>query len=153
MPNPVRYLDPEAETCPPFREGEAGVVWLDGDGVLETDTRVRISPNSYHSLFAHGVIDRLAKLPLLLPDLGPPGEERQAVISPAAMPDALRIFYDADRETYGVRHDLLVAEAFGEPPADYRVAVDNREYQRTLSQLQFLANQASRMGHGLRLQL
>ena len=153
MPHPVRYLDLDAPTHPPFREGEAGVVWLDGDGVLDTDTRVRISPNTYHSLFAHGVVDALAALPLLAPDLGPLGEGRQAVISPAAMPDALRIFYDADCETYGVRHDLLVASGFGEPPADYRVAVDNREYQRTLSQLQFLASQASRMGHGLRLRL
>ena len=37
--------------------------------------------------------------------------------------------------------------------ARYRIAIDNREYQKTLSQLQFLASTAARYGHGLRLRL
>ena len=63
------------------------------------------------------------------------------------------ILPEADRQTYGVRHDLLVAAAWGSPAADYRIRIDNREYQKTLSQLQFLASQASHMGHGLRFAL
>lgn len=135
---------------PPYRRGEAGVVWLSDEGFLETDTRVSIEPNSYHSLFAHGVVEALAALPL---DIGPLDEDAEAVLSPVALPAALRIFYEADSKTYGARHDLLVARAFGSPPTEYRLVVDNREYQRTLSQLQFLASQATRMGQGLRLKL
>jgi hypothetical protein len=52
--------------------------------------------------------------------------------------------------TYGAQHDLPVAEWKG---VDYRIVVDNREYQRTLSKLQFLATTASRQGHGIRLRL
>jgi hypothetical protein len=146
----VHYYDPRAKLRAPYRIGEAGVVWLSEDGFLETDTRVAIGPNSYHSLFAHGVVEALARLPL---DMGPLGPDREAVLSPSALPDALRVFYEADRETYGVRHDLLVARAWGSPPIDYRIEVDNREYQRTLSQLQFVTSQAAQMGRGLRLKL
>ncbi len=150
MSQRVQYFDPFSDVHPPFRCGEAGVVWLSEEGFLETDTRVSIDPNAYHSLFAHGVVDALARLPL---DLGPLCEGGEAVFAPPSMPEALRIFYEADRETYGARHDLLVARAWGSPPIDYRIEVDNREYQRTLSQLQFLASQAARMGQGLRLKL
>ena len=146
----VLYYDPANEPRPPFRQGEAGVVWVSESDVFEYDTRVHISPNSYHALFAHGVIDALARLPL---QMGPLEEGAEAVLAPSALSDALRIFYDADRYTYGARHDLLVAAAWGTPIADYRIAVDNRELQRTLSQLQYLTSQASRMGHGVRLRL
>ncbi len=146
----VHYYDPSAALRPPFRRGEAGVVWLSDEGFFETDTRVELGPNSYHSLFAHGVVEALARLPL---DVGPLREGGEAVLSPTAMPAVLRVFYEADRQTYGARHDLLVARGWGSPPVDYRLAVDNREYQRTLSKLQFLASQAAHMGHGLRLKL
>ena len=144
------YYDPAEEIRAPFRSGEAGVVWLSEEGFFETDTRVELDPNAYHSLFAHGVIDALADLPM---QMGPLAVEGEAVLAPSAIPAALHLFYEADRETYGVEHDLLVAEAFGSPPLDYRIAVDNREYQRTLSKLQFVASEAARMGHGLRLKL
>ena len=36
---------------------------------------------------------------------------------------------------------------------EYRVAIDNREYQQTLSKQQFLATTAARHGHGLRIRL
>jgi hypothetical protein len=150
MSQSVHYYDPRRAPRPPFRRGEAGAVWMSEDGFLETDTRVAIEPNSYHSLVAHGVIDALARLPL---DIGPLAVGGEAVFAPAAIPEVTRLFYEADRETYGTRHDLLVATHWGSPPADYRIAVDNREYQRTLSQLQFLAGQAARMGQGLRLKL
>ncbi len=150
MSRPVHYYDPRSDAGPPFRRGEAGVVWLSDDGFFETDTRVELAPNSYHSLFAHGVVESLAALPL---DVGPLREGGEAVLSPTAMTDVLRVFYEADRQTYGAEHDLLIAAEFGSPPIDYRLAVDNREYQRTLSKLQFLASQAAHMGHGLRLKL
>jgi len=126
------------------------MVWLSDEDVLETDTRVVLSPNSLHSLVAHGVIATLARLPV---QLGPLEPGREAVLTPAALPHALDVLYEADRQTYGVRHDLLIASGWGEPPTDYRIAVDNREYQRTLSQLQYLASQAARMGNGVRLKL
>lgn len=150
MSKRVRYYDPEQLPMPPFRSGEAGLVWLSEEEVFETDTRVIISPNTLHSLFEHDVVGKLAALPA---QIGPLGPGREAVLSPAALPEALHILYEADRQTYGARYDLLVASAWGTPPADYRIVVDNREYQRTLSQLQFVASQASRMGYGLRLRL
>lgn len=146
---PLRATPTEASPTP-FRCGEVGVVWLSDEGFLETDTRVMLGPNSYHSLVAHGVVEALGKLLL---ELGPLEPGSEAVLAPASMPAAIHLFYEADRETYGVSHDLLVARAWGSPPRDYRIAVDNREYQRTLSKLQFVASEAGRMGHGLRLRL
>jgi len=137
-------------TRSPFRSGEAGMVWLTEEGYFETDTRIAFGPNTYHSLVVHGVVAALAALPL---EMGPLEVGSEAVLAPASLPAALRLFYEADRETYGVKHDLLVARAWGSPPADYRIEIDNREYQRTLSKLQFVASEASRMGHGLRLKL
>jgi len=134
----------------PFRNGEAGLVWISEDEIFETDTQVCLSPNTYHSLFEHGVIEQLALLPL---EMGRLGRDSEAVLAPSALTAALPILYEADRQTYGVRHDLLIARAQGMPPTDYRIVIDNREYQRSLSQLQFLASRASRMGHGLRIKL
>lgn len=155
MSSRVFYYDPRShgakrDPASPFRFGEVGAVWLSQDGYLETDTRVALGPNTYHSLVAHGVVAALAALPL---EMGPLAPGSEAVLAPASVPAAMRLFYEADRQTYGAEHDLLVAAAWGDPPADYRIAVDNREYQRTLSKLQFVASEASRMGHGLRLKL
>lgn len=135
---------------PPYRTGEAGLVWLSDEGTFETDTQVILSPNSYHSLWAHGVVEQLAGLAF---QLGPLAAGSEAVLSPTALPAALRIFYEADRMTYGASHDLLVESAWGMPPTDYRIRVDNREYQQSLSQLQFLTSQASRFGHTVRFKL
>jgi hypothetical protein len=143
---PSRHRAPD----PPYRGGEAGFVWLSEEETFETDTRVVLTPNTYHSLVAHGVVDQLALLKI---QMGPLAVGSEAVLSPTALPEALRIFYEADRMTYGARHDLLVASGWGAPPTDYRIIVDNREYQQSLSQLQFLTSQASRLGHAVRLKL
>lgn len=150
MTRRVQYYDSSKPVTAPYRTGEAGLVWLSDEDIFETDTQVCLSPNTYHSLFEHGVIEQLAVLPL---EMGPLDHDSEAVLTPSALTGALPILYEADRQTYGVRHDLLIAQAWGSPPTDYRIVVDNREYQRSLSQLQFLASRASRMGHGLRIKL
>ena len=134
----------------PFLSGEAGAVWVDEEGVFETETTVIISPNSLHSMDHHGVIDQLAELEL---QMGALGDGMDAVLAPASAEGAARIFYEADRMTYGARHDLLIEEIGGADPTQYRIVVDNREYQRTLSRLQVLANTAARHGHGIRLRV
>jgi hypothetical protein len=135
---------------PPFFCGEAGVVWVGGEGFVQTDTRVHISPNSLHALHGHGVVDRLNALRL---EVGQIGKLRDAVIAPGDTPAALRIFYEADRFTYGAVHDLLVERRDRQGPSEYRLRVDNREFQRTLSQLQFMSSTAAHMGHGIRLRI
>lgn len=135
---------------PPFSRGEAGVVWIDASGFVDTDTQVEISPNSLHALHGHGEVARLASLDA---EFGRVGDGADAVLGPEAVVGALRIFYEADRKTYGARHDLLVRAATSEDDVEYRIVVDNREYQRTLSRLQFMTSSAARMGHGVRLRV
>lgn len=150
---PTLYFDHAAvdtEPKPPFATGEAGVVWVEPSGDVETDTRVSISPNSFHALHGHGVVAALNELELAV---GPIGHHRDAVIGPQSIPAALRLFYEADRKTYGARHDLLVRAPEPDDDTEYRLVVDNREYQRTLSQLQYMTSLAGRMGHGIRLRL
>lgn len=132
----------------PFSCGEAGCVWIDEAGLIETDTRVTIEPNSFHALHGHGVVEQLAGLATAM---GRVGNGEDAVLGPEAVAKALRIFYEADRMTYGARHDLLVRSASAHDPVEYRIVVDNRGYQRTLSRLQFMTSSAARMGHGIRL--
>ena len=95
----------------------------------------------------------VARLDALAPSIGAIGSGCDALLDPPVVEEAMRVFYEADRATYGVRHDLLVRPA--EPPActEYRIVVDNREYQRTLSQLQFLTSTAARHGLGVRLRV
>lgn len=133
-----------------FTCGEAGVVWIDDAGLIETDTRVRIPPNSLHALHGHGVVAQLGTLAVAT---GRVGDGRDAVLGPEAVEKALRIFYEADRMTYGARHDLLVRSAASPDFVEYRIVVDNREYQRTLSRLQFMTSSAARMGQGIRLRV
>ena len=147
----IVYFDHLARSIDaPFAEGEAGIVWIEPSGDVETDTQVRISANSLHALHGHGVVEALNALD---PTVGPVGSGGDAVISPDRVEEALRLFYEADRMTYGARHDLLVRAANGEDPREYRIVIDNREYQRTLSKLQYMTSGASRMGHGIRLRL
>jgi hypothetical protein len=133
---------------PPFRSGDAGIVWIGEQGWMETDSRVRISPNSLHAMEHHGVVARLNELQL---ELGPIGAAHDALVVPADTTAAARVFYAADEKTYGARYDVLIAREHGPEEAEYRLVIDNREYQRTLSQLQFLCNGASHDGHGLRI--
>ena len=70
-------------------------------------------------------------------------------------PALAEIFYEADRRTYGPRWVGVefVAARCSEPPTEYRIAIDNREYQRTLSRLQYLASTAARHGNGVRIRI
>lgn len=146
----VIYFDHEAgsETfTSPFQQGEAGFVWLDEGGDLTSDTQVIIPPNSVHAMKGHGIVDQINRLGLAMGLLGEGGE---AVVMPGTVEEMTRIFYDADRMTYGQVHDLHV-DTIDE--VEYRLLVNNREYQRTLSRLQFLSGTASRLGRGIRLKI
>jgi len=150
----IVYFDHErgARNPAPFRSGDAGTVWVSAEGLMETDSRVPISPNSLHALLHHDVVARLNELGV---EMGPIGLGEDALIVPAHATAAARVFYEADVKTYGARYDVLVAGGMvGETGvAEYRLVIDNREYQRTLSQLQFLCTGAARHGHGLRIRI
>ena len=135
---------------PGFRSGEAGGVHFSADGGVETDVRVRIGPNSLHALEGHGVIADLNRLPLIT---GPILPGRDAVLRPFGLSDASRILHEADRKTYGAVHEFVVHESEVPERVQYRIVIDNREYQRTLSRLQYLVTLASREGFGVRLRL
>ena len=143
------YFDHAARIAPraPYCHGNAGFVWVCDEGYIETDAQVVIPANSLHALHGHGVVEELNALPQ---SLGPIGSGRDAVIEPSGVAEALRILYAADSMTYGGRHDLLVERLNG---VEYRIVIDNREYQRTLSRLQFLCSRATREGRGVRLLL
>ncbi len=146
----VYYFDhdqPASNPSPPYSSGEAGFVWLDHDDFVEADWRFEVSSNSLHALRGHGVVDLLNQLDLII---GPVGAGHEAAISPRSSEQAMQIFYEADRMTYGAVHDFQIACVDG---VEYRLLVNNREYQRTLSRLQFLSSTASREGCGLRLRL
>ena len=146
----IVYFDHENEMLnplPPFMSGDAGLVWLDESGTARSDSRVQISPNSLHALHGHGVVGELNGLDFMFSEVG---HGTDAVVAPAAVEAATRIFYEADRMTYGATHDLHIRDHEG---VEYRLVVDNREYQRTLSQLQFLASSAAQRGLSLRIRI
>jgi hypothetical protein len=137
---------------PPFRSGEASSFELRDDSEVVTRARVAIPPNSLHALYGHGVVGALNRLPLAV---GPIAPHRDAVLRPGALSEASRVLYEADRTTYGRTWEFAV-EADGErgdPEVEYRIAIDNREYQRTLSRLQYLVVLAGREGRAVRLRL
>jgi hypothetical protein len=135
---------------PGFRSGRADRVVLDADGLAESEGVVRIPPNSLHALHGHGVAEALDRLPLAYGRIVPRGD---AVLRPTALSDASRILYEADRMTYGATHEFVAHTTEGERSVQYRIVIDNREYQRTLARLQYLVTLASREGHGVRLRL
>ena len=53
--------------------------------------------------------------------------------------------------TYGARSDIAVGRVNGS--LEYRLAIDNREYQRSLSRLQFLVTSAGRHGCAVRVRI
>jgi hypothetical protein len=140
----------EASLQPLFPRGEAGSVTVDDGGEWSVVSHVAIGPNSHCALLQHGVAERLNALARIA---GVVGSGRDALLSPAGCEDAARIFYDADRKTYGARYDFVARVQELPERIDFRIAIDNREYQRTLSQLQFLTSTAARHGHGLRIRL
>ena len=142
------YLRPEEfhDPPPPFRSGEAGRVWLSAQGRVETDVQVAISANSTHALFGHGVVEALNRLALE----GRVGQGTDVLVPHALLDEAQQLFYDADRKTYGGVWEFAVE---ADTPCEYRVRIDNREYQRTLSRLTFLLGSAGRAGEAVRLRL
>jgi len=133
-----------------FRCGAAGWVKPGPDGVYEVEDRVRVPPNALHALYAHGVVEALNRLSF---QLGPIEPGREAVLSPSALDDASHVLYEADRKTYGRTWEFVVDERAAPDPVQLRIVIDNRGYQRTLSQLQYLATLAGRWGYGVRLRL
>lgn len=140
----VVYLEPcdVHDPPPPFRVGEAGRVWIGEGGGLESESKVLLSANATHALLGHGVIDRLNDLELE----GRLGSGREVMIPPSCTEAVLGVLYRADRKTYGNAFDFVVDRRNAEPAVEYRVRIDNREYQRALSRLQFLVSSAGREG-------
>lgn len=132
---------------PGFRCGEAGFVIPDEQWGFRATTVVQIPPNALHALEQHGVVAELNALEFQTDPIAP---GRDAVLRPFALDDAAHILYEADRKTYGRIWEFVVARHGGR---EYRIVVDNRGYQRTLSQLQFLVTSASRQGLGVRFRL
>ena len=135
---------------PGFRSGAADRVVVDADGLAASESAVAIPPNSWHALVGHGVVEELARLPVVYGRIEPRGE---AVLRPTALSDASRILYDADRMTYGATHTFVAHRSGGEDPVEYRIVIDNREYQRTLARLQYLVTLSGREGHAVRFRL
>lgn len=130
---------------PPFRTGAAGLLRLDAQGDFELDERLRISANSAHALIGHGVVEGLNALG---PE-GTLGEGLPVVFRPALVTAARSLLYAADPTTYGGAFDFVVAVDTGPPPTEFRVAVDNREYQVTLVRLVDVFQRASRRGEAV----
>jgi hypothetical protein len=143
------HAQPVAEQ-PGFRIGAAGVFKPVEGGGFETLERVVLSPNSCHALVEHGITDVLAALPL---EVGPLEPGRQALFAPSSLDDVARVLYEADRTTYGRTHDFAIGEVHSPAWIQYRLIVDNREFQRTLARLQFLVTSAGRHGEAVWLQI
>jgi hypothetical protein len=131
-----------------FRSGEAGHGTIDASGSLCSEPRVVIGPNAYHALVGHEVVVQLNELPL---DGGPVGSRQEAWVRPSASEAAAQIFYEADRKTYGGSWEFVVGRQDIPEAVEYRIRIDNRAYQSSLSQLQFLATTASRHGWAISL--
>lgn len=135
---------------PAFPRGEAGPVLVELDGSWTAETAVWIGPNSHCALVHHLVVDELSALP---DAQGRAGSGRDLLLPPSSAEAVAHIFYEADRKTYGAAYDFLALAQEVPEPTHFRVAIDNREYQQTLSQLQFMSTTAARHGHGLRILL
>ena len=88
------------------------------------------------------------EVPVINPQQGQLGTVRKLCDTLQA---AAQILYEADRKTYGGSWEFLVYTEPGDPPIEYRVRVDNREYQRSILRLTDLLSMASRVGHAVRL--
>lgn len=139
-----------AEEQPGFPRGDAGPVIIESDGSWVSESEVRIGPNSHCALVHHGVADELTALP---DARGRAGSGQDLLVAPGSAEAVAHIFYEADRKTYGARYDFLALAQEVPEAVHYRIAIDNREYQQTLSQLQFLSTTAAHHGRGLRIRI
>lgn len=149
----VVYLSGSREAGDPaiLRTGEAGYLIVEANNQFSTETRVQLSANSTHALLGHGVVDALNELPIQ----GRVGRGRDVIIPPGELHTARRVFYAADAKTYGQDYEFVVDEPDegGESEknedgeeVEYRIKIDNREYQHALSGLQYLLSTASSEG-------
>jgi hypothetical protein len=130
-----------------FRAGDAGFVVSDEQWGFRGTSVVEIPPNALHALESHGVVEQLNALEFQAQSIAPGVD---AVLRPHALDAAAHVLYEADRKTYGRTWEFVVERDGG---TEYRIVIDNRGYQRTLSQLQFLVTSASRQGFGVRIGL
>jgi len=138
-----------------LRSGSAGCVYAGNDGGFATDLRIELSANATHALIGHGVVDALNELPLE----GRLGNGLEVLIPPAQLDAARQLFYLADEKTYGRSYEFVVDPDVDsddinrraspddvEGDVEYRIRIDNREYQNTLSGLQYLLRTAAHEG-------
>lgn len=138
-----------ADPPPPFKTGAAGLARIGSDGEFELEERVQLSANATHALLGHGVVDALNAL-------GPEGRVGgglPVLFRPGLLDAARSILYEADRMTYAGEFDFLVCREEGASPCEYRLIVDNREYQVALVRLVDVFNRAVRHGEGVWLTL
>jgi hypothetical protein len=146
----VVYLSGSSEAGAPaiLRTGEAGYLIAEANNQFSTETRVRLSENSTHALLGHGVVAALNELAIQ----GRVGRGLDVIIPPGELEAARRVFYAADSKTYGQDHEFVVgvpdevAENEHVEEVEYRIKIDNREYQHALSGLQYLLSTASSEG-------
>ena len=126
-----------------LRRGEAGFVRTDPEDPtrLETPKRLTLSVNTTHALLGHGVIDELDRLPIQ----GRVASGLQVLIPPAQLEPVRDVLYRADAKTYGAEYEFVVGSGVDEA-VEYRIRIDNREYQHALSGLQFLLRTAANEG-------
>lgn len=146
----VEYLgeDDLEVLAAPLRRGRAGFVVAGADGNFVTQTRMQLSANTTHALIGHGVVAALNELPLQ----GRLGRGLQVLIPPSQLEPAARLFYHADTRTYGAQYEFAIGVS-SDGAVEYRIRIDNREYQHALSGLQFLLRSAAHEGTGAWLQI
>jgi hypothetical protein len=122
-----------------LRTGSAGFVFVGDDGSVGNDLQLSLSINSTHALMGHGVIEDLNKVEIQ----GRVGTGMDVLVPPSELEAVRQIFYRADSKTYGGTHEFVVG---ADADTEYRIRIDNREYQNTLSGLQYLLRTASHEG-------
>jgi hypothetical protein len=142
----VRYLS-EADSPIPgveWRRGQAGFVLHGAGGELVVEERMVLSANTTHALLGHGVVDELNRLPIQ----GRLGTGLQVLVPPAQLEPVRDVLYRADSKTYGAEYEfaLELREPASAGNVEYRIRIDNREYQNALSGLQFLFRTAAHEG-------
>lgn len=143
----VVYLSEEepAASEVSLRSGEAGFLIIDEAHQFVAEPRMQLSANTTHALLGHGVVAQLNELPLQ----GRLGAGLDVIIAPGELDRAIEVLYEADTKTYGAEFEFVIAvDAIdaGTPDIEYRIQIDNREYQHALSGLQYLLRTAAHEG-------